>query len=25
VLVGIVSWFSQGNWLGLIKVPKWSE
>jgi len=25
VLIGIVSWFSQGNWLGLIKVPKWIE
>jgi len=25
VLIGIVSWFSQGNWLGLIKVPNWSE
>jgi len=25
VLIGIVSWFSQVNWLGLIKVPKWIE
>jgi len=25
VLVGIVSWFFQGDWLGLIKAPKWSE
>jgi len=25
VLIGIVSWFFQGNWFGLTKVLKWSE
>jgi len=25
VLVGIVSWFSQEDWLGSIKASKWSE